>query len=174
MDGHSPTNALGKNNGTEAQVATVPLQQAYTDGDPDLFNDLVLGDLPSKNPTSDPQVDVSLCECPGPGYSSCEQAILKLFSSDTSTSPVLFHSFEQYSSDCGNLTSTSNDCLGFHCHGQSLQCDQSADDCSGLLSHGWSHSSSCLSGSMGHSKLLNAMSVQAPVVMRCPKRCPVN
>ena len=66
MDGHSPTNALGKNNGIEAQAATVPLQQAYTDRDPDSFNDLGL---------DDPQADSSLCEYPEPGYGSLEQCI---------------------------------------------------------------------------------------------------
>ena len=50
VDGHSPTNASGKNNGTEAQVAT----------DPDLFNDLALLALSSKVPNHDPQADSSL------------------------------------------------------------------------------------------------------------------
>ena len=75
VDGHSPTNASGKNNGTEAQVATVSFQQAYTDGDPDLSNDVVLGALLSKVPNHDPQADSSLCEYPGPGYSSLELCI---------------------------------------------------------------------------------------------------
>ena len=60
VDGHSLTNALGKNNGTEAQVATVPLQQAYTDRDPDLSNDLALSALPAKVPNYDPQADSSV------------------------------------------------------------------------------------------------------------------
>ena len=95
MDGHSPTNAFGKNNGTEAQVAT--------DGDPDLSNDLV--------PNNDPQTGSSLCEYPGPGYSSCAQCVLgyslteyeqALSSSDPCTSQELFYSFEQCSLDCSN------------------------------------------------------------------------
>ena len=65
VDGHSPTNALGKTNGTVAQVATV--------ANPDLSNDLGLGALPSKVPNDDPQADSSLCEYPGPGYGSYEQ-----------------------------------------------------------------------------------------------------
>ena len=155
MDGHSPTNASGKNN------STVSFQQAYTDGDPDLSNDLVLGTLPSKVLNHDPQADSSLCEYPGPGYSSSglcipgyslsesEQA---LSSSDTCNSQELFYSFEHCSLGCSNSTFVSEDYLGSHCHGQSLLCDHSADDHSGLLSHGWSPSPSGLSGSMGHSK----------------------
>ena len=136
VDGHSPTNALGKTNGTEAQVATA--------GNPDLSNDLGLGALPSKVPNDDPQVDSSLCEYPGPGYGYCEQCGLEyslseseqaLSSSGACTSQELFHSYEQCSLDCGHSTSTSDDCLGFYCHGQSLLCDYSADDHSGLLSH---------------------------------------
>ena len=148
MVGHCPTNALDKNNGTKAQVAT--------GGDPDLSNDLGPGALPSRVPNDDPQADSSLCEYPGPSYSSSEQCGLEyslseseqaLSSSGTCTSQELFHS----SSGCSNLTSTTDDCLG-SCHGQFLLCDHSADDHSGLLSHGWSASTSGLSGSMGHSK----------------------
>ena len=107
-----------------------------------------------------PQADSSLCEYPEPSYSSSEQCGLEhslseseqaLSSSGTCTSQELFHSFEQCSSGCSNLTSTTNDCLG-SCHGQSLFCDHSADDHSGLLSHGWSPSPRGLSGSMGHDK----------------------
>ena len=66
VDGHSPTNALGKNNGTEAQVATV-----------DLSNDLSLGAFPTKVPNDGPQADSSLCEYPEPGYSFCEPCALE-------------------------------------------------------------------------------------------------
>ena len=161
VDGHSPTNALGKNNGTEAQIATVPLQQAYIDRDPDLSNDLALWALPSKVPNHDPQADSSLCKYPGPGYSSLEQCIpgyslleskQALSSSDVCTSQEKFYSFEQCSLGCSNSTSTSDDCLSSYCHGQSLLCDHSADDHSGLLSLGWSPSASGLSGSMSHTK----------------------
>ena len=97
------SNALCKNNGTEAQVATIPLQQAFTDGDPDLFNDLVLGALPSEVPSHDPPTDSSLCEYPRPGFSSLEQCIpgyslseskQALSSPDTCTSQELLYSFE--------------------------------------------------------------------------------
>ena len=98
VDGHSPTNAFYKNNG--AQVATIPLQQANADGVTDLSNDMVLGVLPPKVPNNDPQADSSLCEYPGPGYSS-------------------FYSFEQCSAGCRNSTSTSEDYLG---HSKPTQC----------------------------------------------------
>ena len=162
VDGHSPTNALCKNNDAEAQVATVPLQHAYTDMDPDLSNDVVLGALPSKALNHDLKADSSLCEYPGPGYSSSEQYVLEyslseseqvLSSSDPCTFQELSYSFEQCLSGCSNSTSTSDDCLGSHCHEQSLLCDLSADDHSGLLSHGWSPPPSGLSGSIGHNKL---------------------
>ena len=78
VDGHSPTNSLGKTNGTETQVATVPLQQAYTDRDPDLCNDLAVWALPSKAPNHDPKADSSLCEYPGPGYSSIPKWLVRL------------------------------------------------------------------------------------------------
>ena len=129
MEGHSPKNALGKNNGTETQVDT--------DGDPDLSNDLGLGAPPSKVPNDDPHADSSLCEYPGPVYSSSEQCVIEyslpeseqtLSSSDPCTFQELSYSFKQCSSGCSSSTSTSDDCLGSHCHGQSLQCDQSADD----------------------------------------------
>ena len=161
VDGNSPTSAFGKNNGTEAQIATVSLQQACTNGDPDLSNDLVLMDLPSKVPNNDPQVDSSLCKYPGPGYSSSKQCIpgysvskseQALSSSDTCTSQELFYSFKWCSVGCNKSTSTSEDYLGSQCHGQFLMCDHSTDDHSGLLSHGWSPSPSGLSGSMGHNK----------------------
>ena len=161
VGGHSPTNALGKNNGTEAQLATVPLQQAYTDRDPDLSNDLALWALPSKVLNHDPKADSSLCEYPGPGSSSLEQCIPEyslseseqaLSSSDTCSSQELFYSFEQCSAGCYNSMSISEDYLGSYCQGQSLLCDHSPDDHSGLLSHGWSPSQSGLSGSMGHNK----------------------
>ena len=102
-----------------------------------------------------------MCEYPGPGYSSSELCIpgyslsdseQALSSSDACNSQELFYSFEQCSLGCSNLTSVSEDYLGSHCHGQSLLCDNSADDHSGLLNHGWSPSPSGLSGSMGHSK----------------------
>ena len=54
VSGHSPANALGKNNGSKAQVAS--------DGDPDLSTDLGLGAIPSKVPNDDPQADSSLCD----------------------------------------------------------------------------------------------------------------
>ena len=73
VDGHSPTNALGKNNGTEAQVATVPLQQVYRDHD--LSNDLVPEVLSSKVPNYDPQADSSLFEYPESSHSSSQQCI---------------------------------------------------------------------------------------------------
>ena len=156
VDGHSPTNTLGKNNGTEAQVATVSLQQAYTNGDPDLSNDLVLGTLPSEVPNHDPQADSSLCEYPGPSNSSSEQGIVEYSESEQAlsscTSQELFYSLEQCSLGCKNSTSMSEDYLGSQCHGQSIMCDHSADDHLGLLSHGWSPSQSGLSGSMGHNK----------------------
>ena len=137
MDGHSPINALGKNNGAEAQVAT--------DRDSDLSNDLGLVALPSKVPNDDSHANSSLCEYPGPGYTSSEQCITEyslseseqaLSSLETCPSQELFHSFEQYSAGCSSSTSTSQDYLGSRCHGQSLLCDHSADDHSGLLSHG--------------------------------------
>ena len=81
--------------------------------------------------------------------SESEQA---MSSSDTCSSQELFYSFEQCSAGYHNSMSTSEDYLGFHCHGQSLICDHSVDDHSGLLSHGWSPSPSGLSGSMGHNK----------------------
>ena len=158
MDGHSSTNALCKNDGAEAQVATAPLQLAYADGDSDLSNDLGLGPLPSND---DPQAHSSFCEYPGPGYSSCEQCSLEyslseseqvLSSSGTCTSQELFHSFEQCLLDCGNSTLISEDYLGSQGHERSLLCYHSADDHSALLSHGYSPSPSDLSGSMGHSK----------------------
>ena len=104
VDGHSPINALGKNNGTEAQIATVPLQQACTDLDPDLSNDLALWAVPSKVPNHNPKADSSLCEYPRPGYSSLEQCVPEyslseseeaLSSSDTCSSQELVYSFEQ-------------------------------------------------------------------------------
>ena len=155
VDGHSPTNALGKILGTEVQVATFSLQKAYTDGDPDLSNDLVLGALPSK--VVNIKADSSLCEYPGPGYSSCEWCVLEysfseLSSSEPCTSKELCDSFEQYSAGCSDSTSISKNYLGSQCHGQSILCDHSADDHSGLLSHGWSPSPSDLSGSRGHNK----------------------
>ena len=55
--GHSPTNALDKNDGIKAP-----------DGDPDLSNDLGPGALPSRVPNDDPQANSSLCEYPGPSY----------------------------------------------------------------------------------------------------------
>ena len=139
----------------------ISFQQAYTDWDPDLSNDLLLGTLPSKVPNHDPQADSSLCKHPEPGYSSSELSILgcslseseqALSSSDACNSQELFYSFEQCSLGCSNSTSISVIYLGSHCHGQSLLCDHSADDHSGLLSHGWSPSPSGLTGSMGHSK----------------------
>ena len=90
-------------------------------------------------------------------WNSVSQSILclnlnALSSSDTHSSQELFYSFEQCSAVCHNSMSVSEDYLGWYCHGQSHMCDHSADDHSGLLSHGWSPSSSGLSGSMGHSK----------------------
>ena len=118
-------NALGKNNGIEVQAVTVPLQQACTDRDPDLSNDLIQEDLPSKVPNHNPQADSSLCQYPVPGYSSLEQCIPEyslseseqaLSSLDTCTSQELFYSFEQCSPCCSNSTSTSEDYLGSQCH----------------------------------------------------------
>ena len=129
--------------------------------DPDLTSDLALWPLPSKVPKHDSKADSSLCEYPGPGYSSVEQCILEyslseseqaLSSSDTCSSQESFYSFEQCSAGCHNSMPTSEDYPGSHCHGQSHMCDHSADDHSGLLSHGWSPFPNGLSDSMGHSK----------------------